>query len=119
MKDFIVKNESWLQHLPIVMILLFVVLGILIIIMIIQIHTRYKNQSLKSRNRKSLFAIEYADCFASNAASSFPLKRKNSSAGNNNSFGNENPHPYADRGQPVKRSGVLEIYFDYEDEYKL
>ena len=100
--------------------------GLLIAIIIIfitiafLIYRRYKNKNLKSRKRRSPFAMSYADCFVPNAASSAPLKRNVVPEPETHFAHVQQPAtPIPDRPQPVPVSRVIEFYFDYEDEYKI
>ena len=122
--NFILENDVWLKYLPIIIYALVIVITVLLIIIGFLIYKRYRNQNLKSRNQKSVFALSYADSFISNTSSSAPLKR------------NPKPEPepveeehfvhlqqpatpIPDRPNVENESNIIEFYFEYEDEYKI
>lgn len=120
MDSFIIKNDTWLRYLPIIMyglVIIIIAMGVAIAFLV---YRKYKNQNLKSRNRKSAFAAAYADCFGPNAPSSAPLKRNIVPIAENHfTHMNQPATPIPDRPQPVQDSGVIEVYFEYEDEYRI
>lgn len=122
--NFILENDVWLRYLPIIMYGLVIVITALLIVIGFLIYKRYKNQNLKSRNRKSAFAVAYADCFIPNASSSAPLKRNTKPEAEpeeeNHFVHVQQPAtPISDRPNVEKESNVIEFYFEYEDEYKI
>ena len=127
MDDFILKNDAWLQYLPIIILTLATVITAFLIVIGFQIYTRYKNQNLKSRKRKSPFALAYTDAYSSNATSSVPLKRydytplqpQQPPQAQINEVRPANPIPDRPMNNNNSNSRVIEFYFDYEDEYKI
>lgn len=120
MDNFIIKNDTWLRYLPIIMYGLVIIIIAMSVAIAFLVYRKYKNQNLKSRKRKSAFATAYADCFGPNAPSSAPLKRNAVPVAENHfTHLNQPATPISDRQQPVPDSGVIEFYFDYEDEYKI
>lgn len=122
--NFILENDTWLKYLPVVIYGMIIVIAVFLILIGFLIYKRYKNQNLKSRNRKSAFAAAYADCFIPNASSSVPLKRNN----NPETEPEEENHfihvqqpatPINDRPNIEGDSNIIEFYFEYEDEYKI
>ena len=107
MNDFIIKNDTWLRYLPIILYGLIIILAVLIVAIAFLIYRRYKNRNLKSRNRKSAFASVYAESSDPNAASSSQKRRAA-----------EVP---AAPAHPAEAHGpaVAEFYFDYEDAYRI
>lgn len=120
MDNFILNNDTWLRYLPIIMYGLVIVIIVLLITIAFLIYRRYKNQNLKSRNRKSPFAMSYADCFVPNASSSAPLKRNVIPEPETHFVHVQQPAtPIPDRPVQSNDSSVIELYFEYEDEYKI
>lgn len=124
MDDFILKNDIWLKYIPIIIYALTIVITVLLIVIGFLIYKRYKNQNLKSRNRKSAFAVAYADCFIPNASSSAPLKRNNKPEvepeEENHFIHVQQPAtPIPDRPNIEDGLNIIEFYFEYEDEYKI
>lgn len=120
MDKFILNNDTWLRYLPIIMYGLVIIIIALSIAIAFLIYRRYKNQNLKSRKRKSPFAMSYADCFVPNAASSAPLKRNVAPEPETHFAHVQQPAtPIPDRPVQEQESSVIEFYFQYEDEYKI
>ena len=122
--NFILENDVWLKYLPIIMYGLIIIITVLLIVIGFLIYKRYKNQNLKSRKRKSAFAVAYADCFIPNASSSAPLKRNTKpeiELEEEDHFVHvQQPATLIpDRPNVEKNSNIIEFYFDYEDEYKI
>lgn len=120
MDNFILNNDAWLRYLPIIIYGLVIVIVALLIVIAFLIYQRYKNQNLKSRKQKSPFAMSYADCLIPNAASSAPLKRNVvPEPGTHFAHVQQPATPIPDRPVQSNDSGVIEFYFEYEDEYKI
>ena len=120
MDSFILNNDTWLRYLPLIMYGLLIVLAAMMVAIGFLIYRRYKNQNLKSRNRKSPFAMAYADTFAPHASSSVPLKRKEPPQQDARYTRVQQPAtPIPDRPQFENERGVIEMYFEFEDEYKI
>lgn len=122
--EFIKKNDVWLKYLPIIIYALVIVITVFLIVIGFLIYKRYRNQNLKSRNQKSVFAVSYADCFIPNASSTSPIKRNTQTEPKPQ----EEEHfihvqqpatPIPDRPNLENESNVIEFYFEYEDEYKI
>ena len=132
MDNFILNNDTWLRYLPLIIYGLAIVLAVLMIAIGFLIYRRYKNQNLKSRNRRSAFATVYADCFDLDVTSSVPIKRNNIPEPDTqftHVHAKQVPPPAAtpvvpvasvsDVPKPASNSGVIEVYFQYEDEYRI
>ncbi|MCR4645625.1 MAG: hypothetical protein K5695_09495 [Oscillospiraceae bacterium] len=120
MDNFILNNDTWLRYLPIIMYGIVIVLAALMVAIGFLIYKRYKNQNLKSHNRKSPFAMAYAECFAPHASSSAPLKRNPPPQPDARYTRVQQPAtPIPDRPQLGNEQNVIEMYFDFEDEYKI
>lgn len=120
MDNFILNNDSWLRYLPIIICGLVIVLVIILIIIAFLIYRKHKNQSPKSHKKKTPFAETYADYLAANATSSAPLERNTMLKPEIAPIHVQQPAtPIPDRPKSVNDSGVIEFYFDYEDEYKI
>lgn len=64
--------------------------------------------------------MSYTDCFVPNAASSAPLKRNVAPEPETNFAHVQQPAtPILDRPVQNQETGVIEFYFQYEDEYKI
>lgn len=86
------------------------------------VYRQYKNKRLKSKKHKSAFAAAYADCFVPNASSSAPLKRNAEPEPEPENYFTHINKPLVSISDIPKQksvSGVLEFYFEYEDEYKI
>lgn len=115
MDSFIIKNDVWLRYLPIILYGLIIVLAALSVAIAFLIYRKYKNQNLKSRNRKSPFASAYAEVSSQNAVSTAPRRR------NAPPPEEEAPMPPAAAPHPAEAHGaaVIEFYFEYEDAYRI
>ncbi|MBR3628879.1 MAG: hypothetical protein IKN55_00180 [Oscillospiraceae bacterium] len=122
MDNFILNNDTWLRYLPIVMYGLGIVLAALMVAIGFLIYRRYKNQNPKSHKHRSAFAMAYADTFAPHASSSVPLKRNDPPPYQQDARYTrvqQPATPIPDRPQFENERGVIEMYFEYEDEYKI
>lgn len=131
MDQFILNNDTWLRYLPIIMYGLVILIILMLIIMAFLIYKRYKNQNLRSHNRKSAFAMAYAENASVPAISSAPRSRAERQPD-----APEMPQPPPPQPQPQEapqpqmpqpqqtpaetaEQPVLEFYFQYEEEYKI
>ena len=107
MDSFIIKNDTWLRYLPIILYGLIIILAAMSVAIVFLIYRRYKNQNLKSRNGKSDFAAAYEESRSSNGS-----KNRNTAA--------KNPQPElpAHFGEP-HGPAVAEFYFEYEDTFRI
>ena len=105
MDSFIIKNDTWLRYLPIILYGLIIILAALSVAIAFLIYRRYKNQNLKSRNGKSDFASAYDEGRRSNSSGSGQKR-------------NAEP-PAAVPAFPAHGPEVAEFYFEYEDTYRI
>lgn len=140
MDKFILENDTWLRYLPMIIYALIVIIVVFLIIIGFLILKKYRNKNLKSQRHKSAFAAAYADCFVPNASSSAPLKRTPAVPEPDMHFTHVNPASrIPDRPKPViaqpkkaviqpsvsdqqkfaNNPKIIDLYFDFEDEYKI
>jgi len=141
MDNFILKNDTWLRYLPIIIYSLIVLIIVLLIIIGFLVLKKRRDKSLKSQRHKSSFAMAYADCFATSASSSLPTKREHAAVHEPDiHFSHINPSRVMNRPRPTATmssvmtttapsvskgkmiadgSRVVDFYFEYEDEYRI
>ena len=119
---------------------------VLLIGVAVTYYMRYEYHNLKSKSKKSPFAMAYADFFTDRASSSSPLSRnpmpqipKAPTQPRSHSQSHTQPHFAPPSPQPVQEErmeyqqpatpisdrpkkaddGLIEFYFEYRDEYKI
>lgn len=111
-----------LEYLPLLMYALIIAIIIVAAVMGYMIYMKYKNRNLKSRNKKSPFAMAYADCLPEHTAKTLSSRRMRASkpkSSQNIKKIDDNSQLSNMASKRRKNSGVLEFYFEYEDENKI
>ncbi|MGN0536445.1 MAG: hypothetical protein ACI4M3_00540 [Acutalibacteraceae bacterium] len=129
MDDFIIENSAWFENMG-VAVVIFIVLAIIFFILAIA----FKNQktNLKSRKKKSAFARAYADIAVSGVDNSIQRfsesdamhQRKRAVGEPPANYQQQNIPQYMTNYTPQQRehkygNHVIEVCFEYEDEYEL
>lgn len=140
MDKFILENDTWLRYLPMIIYTLIVIIVVLLIIIGFLIWKKNRNKNLRSQRYRSDFAAAYADCLASKASSSAPLKRTPVAPEPDVHFTHVNSVArVSDRPKPIAQPPetlvaqskvlgkqafannpkILDLYFEFEDEYMI
>ena len=142
MDKFILKNDTWLRYLPIIMYGLVILIILMLIIMGFLIYKKYKNQNLRSHNGRSAFAMAYAETATAPAISSAPRSRAERRPETSDAPQMAPPPPPQQMAPPPQAEppqqmtpppqmepqassagaagqSVLEFYFQYEEDYKI